>query len=115
MTVAVKRASAASDGPEARTRCETHRALRAGAETPARRCVPETSRRAGAACAAIAANVALDVDAMPLGYEGTLACHDDQMRDIAPAAPRRDDRALKIFRPEDLVSNEKRGTRSSWL
>ena len=67
MTVAVPRASAASDGPEARMRCETHRALRAGDETPVRRCAPEMTRRAGAACAALNANVALDADAMALG------------------------------------------------
>ncbi len=48
-------------------RCETHRALRAGDETPVRRCAPEMTRRAGAACAALNANVALDADAMALG------------------------------------------------
>jgi hypothetical protein len=66
-TVAVPRAFAASDGPEARKRCETHRALRAGTETPARRCAPETTRRAGAARAALGANVALDADAIARG------------------------------------------------
>jgi hypothetical protein len=67
VTVAVPRATAASDGPEARRRCETLRALRAGTETPARRCAPKTTRRAGAACAALDANVALDADAMARG------------------------------------------------
>ena len=42
-------------------------ALRAGDETPVRRCAPEMTRRAGAACAALNANVALDADAMALG------------------------------------------------
>jgi hypothetical protein len=64
VTVAVPRALEASDGPEARRRCET---LRAGTETPARRCAPKTTRRAGAACAALDANVALDADAMARG------------------------------------------------
>ena len=46
---------------------ETLRALRAGTETPARRCAPKTTRRAAAACAALDANVALDADAMARG------------------------------------------------